>query len=303
MIDLHLHTKLSIGENSPDELIELAKENNLEVFSITDNDHCLAYQGLDLNKYPNLVTGAIFTTSIEGLLVNIIAYEVNPSIINEFYYKRYSTENIEKQETRFFEQLLEIMKKNNVKLSENLKLTLVEKGISKKLVFYDAQKNNPDFPFISYRDFYRNGLSNPFSSFYLDEASIHPSLNKILSLIKKAGGKAFLAHPYEYGIKVEGLIDKLVDEGIDGLEVFHPSAALRQSLKLLNICKKENLLASGGSDYRKARYHIPIGVNIHSKLYEDDSFLWLNKYKKWSLKWVITFFNTSSFLQLSFQHL
>lgn len=278
MIDLHLHSRLSIGENNVCELLQLVKEKQIEVFSITDNDHCLSYSDFDLSAYKNLVTGSIFTTSIDGLQINIIGYEVNPAVINDYYFLRYSTINIESQESQFFEKLLLLMKENNIKVSDDLRLSLVEKGISKKLVYYDVLKNNPDFEFQSYRDFYRNGLSNPFSPYYINEASLHPSLNEILELIKSAGGKAFLAHPYEYGIKVEGLIDKLILEGIDGLEVFHPSAALRQSLKLVDICKKNNLLASGGSDYRKSRYQIPIGINVHPKIFQSAPFEWLNKY-------------------------
>lgn len=280
MIDLHIHSRLSIGEYKSNELLDIIEEKKLEVFSITDNEHCLAYSDFDMSDYPNLVTGSIFTTSIDGLIINIIGYEVNPLIVNNFYFDKYGKVNIEKQEYKFFDQLIQIMKDNNVKLSDNLQLSLVEKGISKKLVFYDALKNNPDFQFASYNDFYRNGLSNPFSPFFLDEAIIHPSLDEILTLIKKAGGLAFLAHPYEYAVKVDTLVESLADRGIDGLEVFHPSAALRQSLKLMDLCKKHNLHASGGSDFRKSRYHIPIGVNVHPKLYERNCFKWLNKYKQ-----------------------
>lgn len=278
MIDLHIHTRFSIGENSVEEMLKLVEEKDLTMFSLTDNDHCLAYNAFDMSKYSNLITGVVFTTSIDGLLINIIGYEVNPIIINDFYFEKYSKINIEKQETILLDKLILIMKSNKIKLSEDIQLSLVEKGISKKLVFYDAQKHNPNFPFVSYRDFYRNGLSNPFSSFFLNEASIHPSLKEILLLIKRAGGKAFLGHPYEYGVQVDDLIEKLVDIGIDGIEVFHPSAALRQSLKLINICLKNNLIASGGSDFRKERYHIPIGINVHPKLFQSPCFDWLNKY-------------------------
>lgn len=278
MIDLHLHTRLSIGEYNVKEMLKMVEDSKLDVFSITDNDHCLGYNDFDMTKYPNLITGVVFTTSIDGLIINIIGYEVNPLIINQFYFEKYSKINIEKQEIQFFDKLVKIMHNNNIKLSDDIQLSLVEKGISKKLIFYDALKNNPDFTFSSYSDFYRNGLSNPFSSFFLNEATIHPSLDEILAIIKKAGGKAFLGHPYAYGVKVEDLIEKLVDKRIDGIEVFHPSAALRQSLKLIDICKENNLLASGGSDFRKSRYHIPLGVNISQKLFEADCFEWLYKY-------------------------
>lgn len=280
MIDLHIHSRLSIGEYSSSELLEMIEEKDLEVFSITDNEHCLAYSDFNMSDYPNLITGSIFTTSIDGLIINIIGYEVNPIIVNDFYFEKYGKVNIEKQEYKFFDKLVQIMTDNSIKLSDNLQLSLVEKGVSKKLVYYDAIKNNPDFEFGSYTDFYRNGLSNPYSPFFLDEAGIHPSLDEILNLVKKAGGLAFLAHPYEYAVKVETLVDKLVDRGIDGLEVFHPSAALRQSLKLISLCNKYNLHASGGSDFRKSRYLIPIGVNVHPQLYKRDCFKWLNKYKQ-----------------------
>lgn len=278
MLDLHIHSRLSIGEYNVHELLEIVEDLNLEIFSITDNDSCLAYTDFDMKKYPNLVTGVIFTTSIDGLLINIIGYEVNPLIINNFYFEKYSKVNIEKQEYQFFDQLIKIMKDNNITLSADIQLTLVEKGVSKKLVYYDAKKNNEDFPFTSYYDFYRNGLSNPFSSFFINEGVIHPTLKEILAVIKKAGGKSFLAHPYEYGVRVESLIDKMLDFGIDGVEVFHPSAAIRQSLKLIDICKENNLLASGGSDFRKSRYQIPIGINVHPQLFNAKCFDWLKKY-------------------------
>lgn len=278
MIDLHLHTRLSIGEYNVHEMLEVVKDLDIEIFSITDNEHCLAYTDFDMAKYPNLVTGTIFTTSIDGLIINIIGYEVNPSIINQFYFQKNSKVNIEKQEYQFFDRLIKIMKDNKIKLSDDIQLSLVEKGISKKLVFYDAQKNNPDFPFTSYYEFYRNGLSNPYSTYFLNEGKSHPSLKEVLDVIKKAGGRAFLAHPYEYGVEVDTLIDKLVIEGIDGIEVFHPSAAMRQSLKLIEICKENNLRASGGSDFRKKRYHIPIGISVHQRLFKAKCFDWLNKY-------------------------
>lgn len=278
MIDLHIHSRLSNGELSADDIVEKCQSENIEVFSIVDNDHCLAYQNLDLVKNNHIVTGVVLTTSIDSQLINIIGYEVNPTLINNFYYERYSKEKIESAEYKLFESLKSIMEKNGVKLSDNIQLSLVERGVSKKLVYYDAKKNNPDFPFLTYQNFYRDGLSNPFSDYFLNESEMLPSIKEILELIKDAGGISFLAHPYEYGVNVDNLVEKLIPLGIDGIEVFHPSAAIRQSLKLVDICDKNNLLASLGSDYRKARYNIPIGINMHYNALKSESFKWLNKY-------------------------
>lgn len=279
MIDLHVHTRLSIGEDSPSQIIEKITNKNIDVFSIIDNEHCLAYNDIDMSKYPNLLSGTIFTTAIDGLIINIIGYEVIPSIINDFHYQNFGKANIEKVEYQLFDTLIKIMEKNEIKLSDDIQLSLVEKGVSKKLVYYDAVKNNPDFPFFTYTDFYRNGLSNPYSEYFLNESELLPSLKTVFDLIKKAGGKIFLAHPYEYNVNVDTLIDKLIPLGLDGIEVFHPSAALRQSLKLIDICEENNLLASGGSDFRKSRYQIPIGVNVKKEVFKLKSFKWLNKYR------------------------
>lgn len=279
MIDLHIKTKLSNGEYNSKELLSIIDNLNLQIFSITDDDHCLAYTDLTLAKHPHLITGVVFTTSIDGLFINIIGYEVNPIIINQFYYDRYSKDSIEKREYIYFNKLTSLMKKNNVAISPRLELSLIEKGISKKTVYYDAKKNNPDFPFDTFKDFFRDGLSNPFSNYFLDESEIHPCLADVLNVIEKAGGQAFLAHPYDYGVDVDSLIEKLIIEGIDGIEVFHPSAAMRQSLKLIDICLKNDLRASGGSNFKHSRYHIPLGINVHEKLFDYKCFDWLEKYR------------------------
>lgn len=276
MIDLHIHSKLSTGELSVNEIFDKTKD--LQIFSIVDNEHCLAYTDIDLVTHTNLVTGVVFTTSIDGQLVNIIGYEVNPKIINNYYYDNYSKEAIEKNEYKLFAKLQAVMKTNNIKLSDDLQLSLVEKGVSKKLIFYNAQKHNDDFPFLNYHNFYRSGLSNPFSPYFVDETDLHPSLEEIITLIKDAGGLAFLAHPYEYEVNVDQLIDRVIPYGIDGIEVFHPTAAIYQSLKLLDICSKYNLYASAGSDFRKSRYNFPIGINLHHNMFDLDSFKWLSKY-------------------------
>lgn len=276
MIDLHIHSKYSIGELSVDEILEQTQD--LRLFSIVDNDHCLAYNNLDLKDYPQMITGTVFTTTIDSQIINILGYEVNPKMINDFYYNHYGKDAIEKIEYKLFDALIQIMEKNNIVLSDDIQLTLVERGVSKKLVYYDAKKNNEDFPFLTYQNFYRDGLSNPFSDYFLNESEMLPNIKDVIDIIKQSGGLVFLAHPYEYGIKVDPLIEKLIPLGLEGIEVFHPSAAIRQSLKLIDICESNNLHASGGSDFRKARYHIPIGINTHHNMLDMNCFKWMKKY-------------------------
>ena len=68
----------------------------------------------------------------------------------------------------------------------------------------------------------------------------------VIELIHQIGGVAFLAHP---GANLaEPLIAELVDCGLDGIEVFHPSHQRTQIDYYTQLATKYGLLKSGGSD-------------------------------------------------------
>ena len=75
----------------------------------------------------------------------------------------------------------------------------------------------------------------------------YPSVEEVLEEVHGAGGIAVLAHPAAYDNFDE--IDKYVAWGLDGIEVWHPSATEEQIKRLGTICAKKNLLMTGGSDF------------------------------------------------------
>ena len=62
-----------------------------------------------------------------------------------------------------------------------------------------------------------------------------------------AGGIAVLAHPAFYDNFDE--IEKYIDLGLDGIEVWHPSATEDDVHRVTEICKAHDLLMTGGSDF------------------------------------------------------
>ncbi len=75
---------------------------------------------------------------------------------------------------------------------------------------------------------------------------------KIINLIKNANGKAVLAHPFRYNLtceKLKNIIEKLVIDGIDGIEGIYPKTSIKQKKYIETICQKYNLLITGGSDF------------------------------------------------------
>lgn len=276
MIDLHMHTTLSDGELSVEELLAKLKKDNIEVFSITDHNHALAYNHFKAENY-NVITGTEIATSFKGVIIEILLYNVNPHIINEWFNDFYSDNNLKRIEELLFNDVIKLAKKNNYKVSKDLKLEKIEKGYAKKKVYTDLVLNNPDFPFKTYKMFFRKGLSNPESDFFVDEGRTYPSIKEVVDLAERAGGISILAHPYEYGLNIDELKQLVLDYDLDGMESFHPSAAVINSLKILDFCEANNLKSSMGSDYHKTSRRVPLGVHIFRPLLEYKAFNWIEE--------------------------
>ena len=75
----------------------------------------------------------------------------------------------------------------------------------------------------------------------------YPSVQEVIDEIHGAGGIAILAHPAKFNNFDE--IDKYISMGLDGIEVWHPSADDEAIEKLSQICKKNKILLTGGSDF------------------------------------------------------
>lgn len=72
-------------------------------------------------------------------------------------------------------------------------------------------------------------------------------VGEVIETVHAAGGIAVLSHPAVSG-GVE-LIEKLMAFGLDGIEVWHPTADEKTTAALAAFAKKKKLLATGGSDF------------------------------------------------------
>ena len=103
----------------------------------------------------------------------------------------------------------------------------------------------------SLKKFIYGELYNPDSSFFIDMSPSRPSFQDTVDAIHKANGKAFLAHPGRYSklFDVQKVLEQgEILEGLDGIEVFYPIHDKQMEEYLLCICRKKEMLASGGSD-------------------------------------------------------
>ena len=279
MFDFHLHTTKSDGVLSVEEMLDTLHLSSIQPFSITDHNHALAYECFDYNNYP-CIPGTEIATSYKGEIIEILGYGIEPTVINEWYRDFYSQDNLKHIEITLFKRIQECAKKQNYLFDESLQLECFEKGSSKKIMYQELSKNNLEFAksYPTYKIFFRKGLSNPDSPFFIHEADTYLSFDETINLIHRAGGKAFLAHIFEYdAFRKNGYIEEVKDR-LDGIECFHPSIPMRESVKLFKYCEDNHLYVSGGSDFHKPERHIPFGVHLDSTFLLSSSFDWIPKH-------------------------
>jgi predicted metal-dependent phosphoesterase TrpH len=87
-----------------------------------------------------------------------------------------------------------------------------------------------------------------------------PALREVADLVHGAGGLLLAAHLGERG--QEDALRAFVAEGLDGVEVRHPSHSKAVETRLRKIAKRLNLAISGGSDWHgddDLGLHAPLG--------------------------------------------
>lgn len=274
MIDLHIKTALSTGQMSVFRLLKTLKDANISYFSIADKNHALAYKLFDPNEYPNLITGTSINTHYKGTPIDLLGYDIDINVINGWFDRNYTQQQVEWIEHDKQNKILEILALKSYVLEGNYK-RYDRLGISSKQIFAELIEKYPDFVYKNERDFRLYGLNNPESEYFLDQTMYLPSIDVVIELIKKAGGKIFLAHPFEYRTDVGDLLQMVLDKKLDGVEVFHASISTLNSMKLIEFCESANILASLGSGYVGDELLIPLGVHLDIEILNKECFNWI----------------------------
>lgn len=281
MIDLHTHTNYSDGTWNLKKVLEEAEKLKIEVLSITDHDTVKAYFELEEFDYKKIYTGQIisgveFNTVYDGVAFHLLAYDFDYKGMNEWIYKNYETKkpNLKKE----FEFMINSCKKNNLEMDnieyeEKLGWPIdiiypeIKKHENNNKFFKDEEWNNID-------KFYNSCITNKKFPVFVDFSIHYPTADIVAKLVRKFGGKLFIAHPFRYSLEdtIQFLTTLKNDNIIDGIEVYYSNHTDEEIKILENYCKQNNLLISGGSDChgeKKIDRKIGIGygnLNISKKI-------------------------------------
>lgn len=262
MIDLHIHTTFSDGSDEPETVLRKAEQSGLRYISITDHDSLGAYDQLNGGSISRcfsgvLIPGCEFSVVHQKMPIEVLGYGIDFDVIRASGFV--SEERFLDRENHYIANMKEICRNLRIRMTDSLSIksgkVFATQVIHADLKRYpENEKHFPEEIWNSVNAFYRTCINNEESPFFLNQTKDYPTVEEITALIKKAGGKSFLAHLYGYFTDDHvKLLDSLVSRGaLDGVECYHSLHDMGKTNFLLNYCRTHNLHSSGGSDYHGA---------------------------------------------------
>jgi predicted metal-dependent phosphoesterase TrpH len=239
--DLHLHTIYSDGVLTPHDLVMKAAHAGLSVISITDHDNVGAIEeAVECGKGVGVevVPGVELSIELNDKDIHLLAYFFDYKNERMLEYLAYFRQERLRRAERIVQKL------NRINIPLKMDAVLDRAGVG-----------SVGRPHIA-TALVENGLIETYNEAFLKyigtgmpayEKKCQLSPIEAVKLIASSGGLSFLAHPGKYTSEVELL--QLIDAGVDGIEVVHPSHSGPRQEFYRNLVHQYFLLESGGSDF------------------------------------------------------
>jgi predicted metal-dependent phosphoesterase TrpH len=243
--DLHLHTYHSDGTRSPKEVIDVAQSHGLEIIAISDHDNLAAYYEIHpyarergVTLVPAIELSCLVTVDGIGVDVHILAYAFDP------HDERIDARLRGFRETR--EQRGHAIVERLRTLGYDIKAGRVDQLAG------GGAMGRPHVARALVEAGYVASVAEAFDKLlgtgkpgYVEKERFRVS--EAVSLIRGAGGVTSVAHPTLYPDH-ERLVPKLLDGGIDGVEVMHPDVDALNRERYTNLARFRGKMTTGGSD-------------------------------------------------------
>ncbi len=251
--DLHLHTTFSDGTESPERIVELARQAGLSAMAITDHDNVDAFpiaQRAAAKHGIELITGIEMSASAENLEVHLLGFLIDlahPGLVK----------HLDVQKARRVERVHEMvgrLNKAGVRIEAAEVLTLAGEGTV----------GRPHVARVLLKHGYITSLPEAFQKYigpdnpgFVPGSPLPPAL--IIRVIREAGGVPVLAHPIY--LKRDALIETFVRDGLVGIEAYHSGHAPDVVRRYEQLADRLGLLKTGGSDFHgDSKEGLPVGA-------------------------------------------
>lgn len=283
-IDLHMHSTFSDGVLTPLQILQKAKENNVEILSITDHDCILAYDQEFFEKAKELqikiVCGVEISTVWKSARIHVLGYDFD-----------LGNENLKQTLFKLKNSRIEYLKNVSVLLEKigykvNTSKLLEIESVTKATIADDVVSNKENkallekvFGFVPSRGEFIEAVMNKGCPAYVKKNTLSPK--EAGEVIKQANGKVVLAHPvcykHEQGLSLENVLEIINEIQPFAIEANYICVSANGQIIdevdfWKNIAKTNNLVCTIGSDFHFSNGLNPeIGlVNTALKLSEEE---------------------------------
>jgi predicted metal-dependent phosphoesterase TrpH len=247
-IDLHTHSSVSDGTDTPAELVGQARAVGLDVVGLTDHD---TFDGLDEavgegeRLGVHVVRGMELSCSRRGSSVHVLAYGADPA-----------SPGLAAEMARVRDGRLGRLAGVLAKLAE-LGVPVSEAEVMAQ-VGESPSVGRPHIADALIEAGHVRDRQEAFDRFLADGGPAHVhrytiEVDRGIDLIHEAGGLAVIAHPWGRGrehVLPPRVLEALVrDHGLDGIEVDHQDHDFETRRRLRTLADRLGLLATGSSDY------------------------------------------------------
>lgn len=247
MIDLHTHSTCSDGTDTPFALVKKALSAGVTTLGITDHDSTAGWSEAITAIQPQiqLVLGAeISCLTTDGVSVHMLG------LLFDGEHQEMQQMLEDSRDTRIprMRKMIELLRADGIDISiEDVNRVAPTGSTLGRPHLADALVANG---IVTSRDEAFLDLLHNESKYYVSHAA--PTPVEAISVIRRAGGVAVIAHPFASRrgeiLGPESFSD-LLAAGLNGIEVHHRDQNGEEQKVLINIARELKLVVTGSSDY------------------------------------------------------
>ena len=247
-IDLHMHTSVSDGTDSPEEILVTAKRAGLDLFSVTDHDDirgCQIIRECRTEEDPLFISGVEFSCEDENGKYHILGYGYDPG-----------AGSVQQVVQHSHDYRMQKIHGRLAGLKEEFGIVFSEEEVQKLMSLYNPGK--PHIGNLMIRHGYAKTLDEAIHG-YLDRLHVpSPHIHPEMAIwgILEGGGIPVLAHPSYgdgdqliVGTEMEERLRHLIRFGLQGLEAYYSGFTKRLIRELCGYAETFGLYITAGSDY------------------------------------------------------
>ncbi|MEX1077696.1 MAG: PHP domain-containing protein [Homoserinimonas sp.] len=260
-VDLHTHSSVSDGTESPAQLVRAAVAAGLGTIALTDHDSTAGWHEAEKAAFGTgltIIPGMELSTRYSWKSVHLLAYLIDPmnaDLVAET--GRIRTSRLSRAESIVGRIAADYdLTWDDVLAQTTSGATVGRPHIADALV---AKGHVPT------RSAAFESILHPRTGYF--EPHYAPDPLEAVRLVRAAGGVPVLAHPATRGrsaVIPEDRLALLVDAGLFGLEIEHRENTEDGKLRLRELADRFGLVATGSSDYHGAGKPNRLGENTTS---------------------------------------